>query len=159
MQPDAPSVRDIVATPLADLNLDGEELPDALRDAMVAPFAAEKLTDCAAIGEEIARLTTALGPDLDLTSRRTALMPGKVAQQVVGSFIPFRSVVREVSGAAGRQREMERALQAGAVRRGFLKGIGQERGCPYPARPASKAERELWLKQVAAARGEEIEER
>jgi hypothetical protein len=25
---------------------------------------------------------------------------------------------------------------AGAVRRGYLKGLGQQRGCSYPARPA-----------------------
>ena len=61
---------------------------------------------------------------------------GRVATSAVGSFIPFRSVLRELSGAADHKRDFEAAIYAGAVRRGFLKGLGQQRGCAYPARPA-----------------------
>jgi hypothetical protein len=61
---------------------------------------------------------------------------GRVATSAVGSFIPFRSVLRELSGAADHQRAFQAAIYAGAVRRGFLKGLGQQQGCAYPARPA-----------------------
>ena len=64
------------------------------------------------------------------------LTVGKVAKSAVGSLIPFRGIIREVSGAADRQRDFQEAILAGAIRRGFLKGLGDARECPYPARPA-----------------------
>ena len=65
------------------------------------------------------------------------LSVGSVAKSVVASFIPFRGIVREVTGAADHKRQFEAAIYAGAVRRGYLKGMGQQRKCPYPARPAA----------------------
>ena len=59
----------------------------------------------------------------------------KVAKGLVGSIIPFRGLVREVSGAAGDQRKAEAAVRAGLARRAYLKGLGQGKGCKYPARP------------------------
>lgn len=59
-----------------------------------------------------------------------------MAKNVVASFIPFRGILRELSGAAGQERDWRAAIYAGSVRRGFLKGLGQQKGCAYPARPA-----------------------
>jgi hypothetical protein len=59
-----------------------------------------------------------------------------VAKNVVASFIPFRGILRELTGAAEQERDWRAAIYAGAVRRGFLKGLGQQKGCAYPARPA-----------------------
>ena len=79
-----------------------------------------------------------LGADLDIaTGERRDITIGKVAKSAVGSFIPFRGLIREVSGAADHQRDFEEAIFAGAVRRGYLKGLGEARECPYPARPAT----------------------
>ena len=85
--------------------------------------------------------TRLLGPDMDVAARDPdRLSTGKVAQSLVGSLIPFRGVLRELTGAAGHQREFQAAIYAGAVRRGFLKGLGQQKGCAYPARPAFAAD-------------------
>ena len=85
---------------------------------------------------EIAKLDTALGEDYDLAGKEKTGMSGKkVAKGVVGSFIPFRGLVREVSGAAGDKRKAEAAVRAGIARRAYLKGLGQGKGCQYPARP------------------------
>lgn len=76
-----------------------------------------------------------LGDDIDVVSKgskRTSA--GHVAQEVIGSFIPFRGLIREVSGANAHKRAMETAIVAGLARRSFLKGTGQARGCAYPAR-------------------------
>ncbi len=132
-----PGMVDIAATPVQDLNLTRDEIPEALTDAVVAPYASEQLTDCAALGREIARLDAVLGPDLDIeTEDRDDLTLGKAAKSVVGSLIPLRGVIREITGAASHQRKFENAIYAGAVRRGYLKGLGEQRGCAYPARPA-----------------------
>lgn len=134
---DDPDVRDVARTPLTDLNIDPDEIPEVLVEAAADPYAAEGLVTCNAIVAEVARLDTVLGEDFDLANDREArrISEGRVAQSVIGSFIPFRGIVREVSGANKRRAEVARAVTAGMVRRGFLKGLGQQRGCDYPARP------------------------
>jgi hypothetical protein len=69
-----------------------------------------------------------------------------MAQSVVGSLMPFRGIVREISGANDQRRKVQAAIEAGYARRAFLKGVGQERGCRYPARSAT---REVWDRRVA----------
>ena len=46
----------------------------------------------------------------------------------------FRGILREVTGAAGNDRALRAAFTAGMARRAFLKGLGQGKGCAYPAR-------------------------
>ncbi len=135
---------DVAMTPLSDLNLRKDEIPEALQDAAIAPYASEKLVNCAAIVTEIDRLTAVLGPDVELIDADDGLNVGDVAKSVVGGLIPFRGIVRQLSGAAKREKQFQAAIYAGAVRRGFLKGLGQERQCDYPARPADMAEREAF---------------
>ena len=107
-----------------------------LVEAVQNPYAHETLTTCNAIVGEIARLDQVLGNDYDIAGAEdTGLSEGKIAQGVVGSFIPFRGIVREVSGAAGDERKLRAAATAGMTRRGYLKGLGQSKGCDYPARP------------------------
>ncbi len=136
VQQDEPDVEDVARTPLNDLNIDSKDIPAALLVAAEDPYARDSLTSCNAIVAQIAELDEALGPDYDIAGESdNSVSEGKVAQGVVGSLIPFRGIVREVSGAAGDQRKMRAAIAAGMVKRGFLKGIGLERGCNYPARP------------------------
>jgi len=63
----------------------------------------------------------------------------------VNSFIPFRGILREVSGASEHQRRIRAAIQAGLARRGFLKGVGETHGCKYPARSATRANVAEWM--------------
>ena len=83
-------------------------------------------------------LYAVLGEDLDLPQAdSTGVSTGRVAQWVVGSFIPFRGLIREISGANSQERKIGTAIQAGIARRSFLKGVGQAKGCHYPARAAT----------------------
>lgn len=133
-QPDA---RDVAMTPLTDLNLAKDEIPAILIAAVADPYAHEGLRSCDGIAAAIADLDAVLGPDMDVhDDDRDRISWGRVATSAVGSFIPFRSVLRELTGAADHKRDFEAAIYAGAVRRGFLKGLGQQKGCAYPARPA-----------------------
>lgn len=85
-------------------------------------------------------LNAVLGEDYD-TAQATEreLTPEAVAQKVVAYFIPFRGVIREVSGANRHEWEFRQAISAGLMRRAYLKGRGEQMGCPYPARPRPPA--------------------
>ncbi len=133
---DEPEIEDVARTPLEDFNIDSDDIPEVLVVAARDPYASDDLGTCNAIVAQIALLDTALGADFDIAEdEERRLSRGRVAQSVVGSFIPFRGIVREVSGANARRAEVNMAITSGMVRRGFLKGLGQERGCSYPARP------------------------
>jgi hypothetical protein len=132
-----PDAQDVAMTPITDLNLKKDPIPPVLLAAAAEPYADAGLTTCAAIRAAIEPLDAVLGPDMDVTTTESErVSAGAVAKSVVASFIPFRGVIRELTGAADHQREFQAAIYAGAVRRGFLKGLGQQKGCPYPARPA-----------------------
>ena len=48
---------------------------------------------------------------------------------MVNSIIPFRGIVRELTGAAAAQRRYADAIDAGYARRGFLRGLQTARRC------------------------------
>jgi hypothetical protein len=132
-----PNAEDVAMTPLTDLNLAKDEIPPLLLDSLAYPYSSEGLTSCESIGDEIAKFDAVLGEDLDIApEERERLSIARIGRSVVGSFIPFRSVIREVTGAADHRRRFEDAILAGAIRRGYLKGLGEQKGCDYPARPA-----------------------
>ncbi|WP_156423720.1 hypothetical protein [Erythrobacter sp. YT30] len=133
---DGDDVKDVAETPLEDIGLSSDEIPEALVEAAKDPYASEGFATCNSIVAEVAKLDTVLGEDYDIAGAAdTGLDMKGAAKSVVGSIIPFRGVVREISGAAGDERKMRAAVIAGMVRRGYLKGLGQSRGCDYPARP------------------------
>lgn len=136
---------DVVATPLENLNIKKDEIPPILIAAREDTYGVSGMRTCRAIGAEVSRLDAVLGPDIDVMTDKTrgekrGNAMGQVAKSVINSFIPFGGVLREVTGAAGRERQWQVALYAGASRRAFLKGYGQARGCRYPARAATAAQ-------------------
>lgn len=48
----------------------------------------------------------------------------------MNSLIPFRTFVREVTGAAPAQRRFQAAVDLGYARRGFLRAVYRLRNCP-----------------------------
>lgn len=146
---------DVAMAPLDNLNLRKEDIPPILISAREDTYGLAGMRTCRAIGAEIVQLDQVLGPDIDIATDKTrdekrGNAVGQVAKSVIGSFIPFGGVIREVSGAAGRERQWQVALYAGASRRAFLKGYGQARGCHYPARAATAAQAAA-LQAAAAA--------
>ena len=131
-----PDAVDVARTPLEDFNIDSDDIPEVLTSAARDPYASEGLTVCNDLVREIAALDQVLGADFDLArDEEGGMSTGRIARSVVGSFIPFRGIVREVSGANAKEREFRTAVSAGMVRRAYLKGLGQARRCDYPARP------------------------
>ncbi|APZ99581.1 hypothetical protein BWQ93_14610 [Sphingopyxis sp. QXT-31] len=119
---------------------DGKEIPPKLAAVQEAPYSLAGLGKCAAIQQEINELDAVLGPDINQRveaseAKKREKTVGRVAGNVAGSFIPFGGLIGEVTGANAERRRYAVAVYAGTVRRGFLKGVGLERGCKAPARP------------------------
>lgn len=140
-----PDAADVATTPLNDLNLRKDKIPAVLLAAQARPYDVAGLRRCPAIAAAVVDLDRVLGDDLDIPQNRgNRVNAGKIAQSLVGKLIPFRSVIRELSGANAHERDVDDAIEAGMARRAFLKGLGQAKGCRYPARAATP--------QVLAAR-------
>lgn len=136
------TAKDIAMQPANDVNLKKVKIPEKLQDIEKRPYSLKKLNSCKALAAEITELDEALGPDLDEKVDKSASEKRNSTAKRVGGFaagalIPFRGIVREVSGAAKAQRKYNTAVTAGVTRRGFIKGIGQQRGCGPSARPVS----------------------
>lgn len=136
---------DIPMQPLRDLNIDGKDLPPLLLDIGNDPYSVEGIASCAHLAQAIADIDILIGSDIDDPQERSRLQKGvnsagRVAGSIVGGIIPFRGVVREISGAKGEERRLRLLVNAAMARRGFLKGIGLAKECPYPARPLIDAE-------------------
>ena len=168
VDPDNVRATDVMLSPLADVNIRKMAIPPTLVAALANPYDLKGIRSCAGYTTAILDLDEVLGDDIDVAYGKTneekiGNGAGQIAKSLIGSFIPFRGVIREVSGANAQQRAWDRALYAGAVRRAFLKGMGQSKGCAYPARPATakvvamltaKREAELAAKKAKPVAGE-----
>lgn len=135
-------VGDAVQTPIEDLNLAGKQIPPILQAARDNPYGLGNVGTCPQLNRELAALDAVLGDDVDKVQpggRHLGL--SDVANFAADTFIPFRGVIREVTGAAARKRRMQEAVLAGFARRSFLKGVGRTRRCVYVPHPAAPAHR------------------
>ncbi|GAA0866808.1 hypothetical protein GCM10009115_31820 [Sphingopyxis soli] len=119
---------------------DGKEAPPKLLAIQDDPYSLAGLGKCSAIIREVTELNEVLGPDVNETvdkdrAKKREETAGRVAGSLAGSVIPFRGLIGEVTGANAERRRYAAAVYAGTVRRGFLKGVGLQRGCKAPARP------------------------
>lgn len=136
-----PDAMDIARTPITDLNLSRTEIPALLAEAEQRPYALNSLDSCDQLASALTELDSILGPDLDMPqAERARISEGRVLKSVVGSFVPFRSIIRELSGANRQERALRAAIEAGVARRGFLRGISAVRGCPNRAPSDPSAE-------------------
>ncbi len=136
-----------VTAPLDDLNLRRQYIPTVLLQAEANPYDLRNLDQCSTIGAEVVRLDEALGPDLDEPPAPDGSTMGERARDAASKaaldairdtttdFIPGRSWVRRLSGAEQHSRHVQAAIQAGRMRRAFLKGVGMNRNCAPPAAP------------------------
>lgn len=128
----------IATQPVRDVGIAKDKIPPVLAAAVEQPYAA--LRRCRDLVDELGRLNEALGPDFDSPPAKgddkATLIAEAGGEMLVNSLIPFRGLVREVTGAAGAERRKIAALNAGIARRGFLRGLAQARNCRMPVRPA-----------------------
>lgn len=120
--------------PFRDVSLMRENPPEVLIHAVEAPYALPGDGTCSALLNEIAALDAVLGPDLDAPNRPRAQsstdFSGLVSSAIGGVFgLPYRSIVRRLTGADSRARAVRDAIFAGMVRRAFLKGVARADDC------------------------------
>lgn len=136
---DTVTARDVALAPLQDLNLRKDPIPATLIKAAEDPYGNPGLDKCPQIQREIADLDAVLGEDFDTAEQaERKLTPGKVALGLVTGLIPYRGVIRQISGAADHEHKFKQAISAGLMRRAYLKGLGEAKKCGYPARPMPK---------------------
>lgn len=139
---------DAASAPMDVLNLRPEVIPTVLLQAQANPYDMRNMSRCSTIGAEIVRLDGVLGPDMDepppvdgsYMSERAADATAQAAlgavRDTATDFIPGASWIRRLSGAAQHERDVQAAIQAGRMRRAFLKGMGMQRNCAPPAAPS-----------------------
>ena len=123
----------IAAQPVHDVDASRTKIPPVLEAASADPYSLAGARTCAQIARSVAALTEALGPDFASGSAKKENKAGKLAEAggktIVNAIIPFRGLVREISGAAPAQRRLNDAVDAGLARRGFLRGLQSARRC------------------------------
>ena len=121
---------DIATQPVRDVGLMKTRVPPLLQQVQKDPYSLDGLSDCAQLDAAIGELNQLLGPDYvpnpDPKHSRRIRVTGNT---VAGLIVPVRGIVREVSGAAPAQRQLEAAIDAGLARRGFLRGVRTARQC------------------------------
>ena len=124
---------EIGTQPARDVGVMKRDVPPILAKAASDPYNIKGLKTCKALAAEIASLNGELGPDYNVGNEYKENRVGRLAEAggktVVNAIIPFRGLVREVSGAAPAERRMNAALDAGFARRGFLRGVHAKQGC------------------------------
>lgn len=132
----------VATQPVRDVGIARTNIDPVLQEALKAPYAPAGNGRCAAINAELTKLNAALGPDFDGDAKanedkaeRLALAGGEM---LVNTLIPFRGLVREISGAAPAERRKASAISAGTARRGYLRGLAQMRKCKAVASAAGK---------------------
>ncbi|GAB5488483.1 MAG: hypothetical protein Pars2KO_20530 [Parasphingorhabdus sp.] len=127
-----------VVQPAKDVNLHKDKIPARLLEIQRAPYDLTNLDGCRAITSEIASLRPLLGPDVNEDPKLTKAEKrersvSRIAGGFLGGFIPFRGVLREVTGANAQRRKYRAAYAAGFARRSFLKGVAVSQNCEAKA--------------------------
>ena len=157
-------VKGVAEQSFRDFGLMESRIPAVLLEAMADPYARLTPATCDRLSAEISRLEAALGPDLDApinTQRLSNMQRGKgqardasldALRSTVQNYIPFDGYIRIVSGAAHHDHRVLAAIQAGSMRRAYLKGMGEMEHCPAPATPRHLAHPVTVAEQTHAGR-------
>ncbi len=124
---------EIASQPARDVGAAKTTIPVPIQQAAAAPYSLKGLKSCAQLSRAIFELDDVLGPDYDGAVVTHENKVGKLAEAggktIINTIIPFRSLVREISGAAPAERRLAADIRAAFARRGFLRGVATARRC------------------------------
>lgn len=135
---DTDQINQAITSPFKDLNLLREKIPDVLLKASENPYALTETENCDSVTAEIHSLNKALAPDIDQPVKKSddnhierganALGDAsiKALKRTTESLVPYRSWVRKLTGAEKSSQVVEDAINAGNLRRAFLKGYSAQ---------------------------------
>ncbi|MEM7328518.1 MAG: hypothetical protein AAF437_07245 [Pseudomonadota bacterium] len=143
---------DAALSPLEDVNLKRAKIPEEFKEIR-NPYDVSADISCDQIAKEVTVLDGLLGRDWDIPppdeqglSDRAADGASTAFLDAVSSgasgFIPYRGLVRTVTGANSHATKVRKAYERGSHRRTFLKGMGLIKACTYPAAPLPLPEEE-----------------
>ncbi|MDB5427338.1 MAG: hypothetical protein JWR47_1909 [Phenylobacterium sp.] len=137
------NLKGVAESPLRDMNVLRTKIPPVLLQAMADPYQRPTSKGCAQLNVLLQPLTDALGADLDAPEPDPDDLMGRGKETAMGlmsgaasDMIPFRGWIRKLTGAERHDRLVQQAITAGAVRRSYLKGLGEAKGCDPPATPS-----------------------
>jgi hypothetical protein len=140
---DREGIKGVAEAPLRDINVLRTKIPEVLLQALADPYERPPTTRCAELIAQLKPLNDALGADLDVPSVDADDLLDKGKNGALGlmagaasDVIPFRGWVRKLTGAERHDHLVQASIVAGAVRRGYLKGLGEAKGCNPPATPS-----------------------
>ncbi|WP_091737021.1 hypothetical protein [Phenylobacterium immobile] len=113
----------------AGLGVTGPDTPDELERIQADPYAPPRAPGCEGVAAELADLDAILGPDVDKAKAEKASGVGAAVGGAVKSLIPYRGVVRFVTGAGKKEQALVDASMAGSARRGYLRGLQASMSC------------------------------
>lgn len=126
-------------SPLRDFNLTQAPIPSQL-NSLAQPYGFVDQSGCQAWVQEIHTLETALMTndgrrvgfrrDSETFIGRSGNLRDSGVKSLTSQFIPFRSVVRQASGASRFEQRAERASDRARYRIGYLVGLGRSHRCP-----------------------------
>lgn len=126
-------------SPLRDFNLTQAQIPGQL-NALQQPYGFIDQSGCQVWTQEIDSLETALMTndgrrvgfrrDSETFVGRTGNLRDSGIKSATSRFIPFRSIVRQASGASRFEQRAERASDRARYRIGYLVGLGRAHRCP-----------------------------
>lgn len=131
---------DIASQPLKDVGIIRNDVPPELAQ-ITDPYAIPPGADCNWINYQIGLLDKVLGPeavkesnvdDRDVTDKGTDIAKTAAkdaARSAVLGYIPARGILRKVSGADKRDKNLSKAIERGKIRRGYLKGLSYSKKC------------------------------
>ena len=145
-----------VKSPFVDLNLTHDDIPEHLQVIAGNPYAVPSPLQCKVVKDELHELDGLLGPDMaNNADTKKADKDGKdgnflenidyaeegshiLQKEAIGfvsgkvSIIPFRGVVRHITGASKQAKAYALAYETGKLRRAYLKGLTSALKCEKP---------------------------
>jgi hypothetical protein len=123
----------IATQPVRDVGAQKVEIPVPIQQAAAAPYSLKGLRTCAQLSRAVFELNDVLGPDyaggVVIHENKAGKLAAAGGKTIVNTIIPFRGLVREVSGAAPAERRLNADIKAAFARRGFLRGVAAARKC------------------------------
>lgn len=129
-------------SPLVDLNFTSDEIPEYLQSISGNPYTIPSPLQCKVVKSELVELDTLLGGDMEPAAKGTEEKTDYIAEgasMIQGAAIgfvankvdilPFRGVIRSITGANKQAKLYARAYESGKLRRAYLKGLNSALKC------------------------------